>query len=53
MERTNKRNLEKLPKLYETEEIPLKDKIVHMHLFLEAAIGTQQNMMARIYSSAM
>ena len=26
--------LDKLPKLYETEEIPIKDKIVHMHFFL-------------------
>ena len=27
-------DLSKLPKLYETEEISIKDKIVHIHLFL-------------------
>lgn len=26
--------LNKLPKLYETENIPLKDKIIHQHYFL-------------------
>jgi hypothetical protein len=26
--------LEKLPKLYETEKIPVKDKIIHMHFFI-------------------
>ena len=29
-----KEDLAKLPKLYETEEISIKDKIVHMHFFL-------------------
>ena len=29
-----KEELSRIPKLYETEEIPLKDKIVHLHLFL-------------------
>lgn len=26
--------LQKLPKLYETENIPVKDKIIHMHFFI-------------------
>ena len=30
----NKERLEKLPKLYETENIPLKDKIIHLHFFI-------------------
>ncbi len=29
-----KRQLEALPKLYETEDIHLKDKIIHMHFFI-------------------
>jgi hypothetical protein len=29
-----KEDLAKLPKLYETEDVPIKDKIVHMHFFL-------------------
>jgi DUF2958 family protein len=29
-----KKQLEKLPRLYETEETPLKDKIIHMHFFI-------------------
>lgn len=28
------RQLERLPKLYSTEETPLKDKVIHMHFFL-------------------
>lgn len=30
------KQLEKLPKLYETEEIPIKNKIIHMHFFIFA-----------------
>jgi hypothetical protein len=30
----NKERLEKLPKLYETEHIPLKDKLIHLHFFI-------------------
>ena len=29
-----KRELAQIPKLYETENIPLKDKIIHMHFFI-------------------
>jgi hypothetical protein len=29
-----KEDLDKLPKLYETENVPLKDKIIHMRFFL-------------------
>jgi hypothetical protein len=29
-----KKQLDKIPGLYETEETPLKDKIVHMHFFI-------------------
>ena len=29
-----KKQLEKIPKLYETEETPLGDKIVYMHFFI-------------------
>ena len=29
-----KKQLEKIPKLYETENILLKDKIIHMHFFI-------------------
>jgi hypothetical protein len=27
------KRLEDIPKLYETEEVPLKDKIIHLHFF--------------------
>jgi hypothetical protein len=30
----NRRTLAQLPRLYETEKIPLKEKIVHMHFFI-------------------
>ena len=30
----SKRQLTKLPKLYETESAPLKDKIIHLHFFI-------------------
>ena len=30
----SKERLEKIPRLYETEEISLKDKIIHLHFFL-------------------
>ena len=30
----SKKELAKIPKLYSTENIPLKDKIIHMHFFL-------------------
>jgi hypothetical protein len=29
-----KDQLDKLPKLYETEEIPLTDKLIHLHFFI-------------------
>jgi len=29
-----KKQLAKLPKLYQTEEVPLKDKIIHLHFFI-------------------
>lgn len=29
-----KERLEKIPNLYETEDIPLKDKLIHLHLFI-------------------
>ena len=29
-----KRELAQIPRLYETENIPLKDKIIHMHFFI-------------------
>jgi hypothetical protein len=35
-----KEELSKIPRLYETERIPLKDKIIHMHFSLVDAIGT-------------
>jgi hypothetical protein len=28
------KELAKIPRLYETENIPLKDKIIHMHFFI-------------------
>jgi hypothetical protein len=30
----NKEELEKIPRLYETESVPLKDKVIHMRFFL-------------------
>jgi len=30
----SKKQLSKIPKLYATEKIPLKDKIIHLHLFI-------------------
>lgn len=30
----NKQRLEKIPRLYETEGIPLKEKLVHLHFFI-------------------
>jgi hypothetical protein len=29
-----KRRLEKIPKLYETEDIPLTDKLIYLHFFI-------------------
>jgi len=29
-----KERLERIPKLYETESIPLKDKLIHLHFFI-------------------
>jgi len=29
-----KEQLSKIPKLYETEKIPLNDKIIHLHFFI-------------------
>ena len=30
----NKERLAKLPKLYQTENIPLKEKVIHLHFFI-------------------
>lgn len=30
----NQEDLSKLPKLYETEEVPLKEKVIHLHFFI-------------------
>jgi len=30
----SKTRLARIPKLYETEEIPLKDKLIHLHFFI-------------------
>ncbi len=30
----SKERLAKVPKLYETEEVPLKDKLIHLHFFI-------------------
>ena len=30
----SKERLEKIPRLYETENIPCKDKIIHLHFFI-------------------
>jgi hypothetical protein len=30
----NKERLAKIPRLYETENIPLKDKLIHLHFFI-------------------
>ena len=30
----SKERLEKIPKLYDTEEIPLPDKMIHLHFFI-------------------
>ena len=30
----NKRRLAKIPRLYETEHIPLKEKLIYLHFFL-------------------
>ncbi len=32
-----KERLNKIPKLYETENIPLRDKLVHLHFFIEGS----------------
>jgi len=32
--------LRRIPRLYETEGIPLKDKPVYMHFFIGGCIGT-------------
>ena len=29
-----KKQLSRIPKLYETDNIPLKDKIIHLHFFI-------------------
>ena len=30
----NKKRLSKIPKLYETEQVPLKDKLIYLHFFI-------------------
>ena len=30
----SKERLDKIPRIYETEKVPAKDKIVHLHLFI-------------------
>ena len=30
----SKKRLERIPKLYETEHIPLKEKFIHLHFFI-------------------
>jgi hypothetical protein len=30
----DKEQLLKIPKLYETEDVPLKDKLIHLHFFI-------------------
>jgi hypothetical protein len=30
----DKEQLSKIPKLYETENVPLKDKLIHLHFFI-------------------
>jgi hypothetical protein len=30
----NQERLDRIPKLYETEETPLEDKLIHLHLFI-------------------
>ncbi len=30
----SKQRLDKIPRLYETEDIPLKEKMIHLHLFI-------------------
>jgi len=32
----SKERLSKIPKLYETEEIPLQEKLIHLHFFIRA-----------------
>ena len=32
--RPSKKRLEKIPKLYETEQVPLKDKLIYLHFFI-------------------
>ena len=36
----SKERLAKIPRLYETERIPLKDKLIHLHFLLVDVIGT-------------
>jgi hypothetical protein len=33
----NKERLEKMPKLYQTENIPLKDKLIYLHFFISSS----------------
>ena len=30
----SKERLARIPKLYETEDVPLKDKLIHLHFFI-------------------
>jgi hypothetical protein len=33
----SKERLDKIPKLYETEKVPLKDKLIYLHFFISAS----------------
>jgi len=34
VERTSKERLDRIPRLYETENVPLKDKLIYLHFFI-------------------
>jgi len=46
----SKERLEKIPKLYETESIPLEDKMIHLHFFIGGCDCTSPSMTAWISS---
>ena len=43
--------LSKIPRLYQTERTPLKEKLIYLHFFVGAQIGTLQNLTSDISSS--
>ena len=46
-----KEQLAKIPRLYETERVPLKEKLIWLHFFIGGAIGTLPNTTEKKISS--